>query len=143
VFNAVIVLVSYVVDPAHFHDRSALENVDKALHMIKSMSSNHCFAQWAYSFLQKLLAYMHQSLESQKQNSENSTLPSSIPPAQATTAWHTATTGGSEGLHDLHALFGFAQDLTVDLETQLGNYEPEGFSELWWTFDDGGTFNGF
>jgi hypothetical protein len=62
VFNAILILVSHVVDPAYHNDRAALSSLDAALAMIKAMSSNHTFAQKAYSFLQQLLSCMDKSL---------------------------------------------------------------------------------
>ncbi|KAJ5160602.1 uncharacterized protein N7482_007606 [Penicillium canariense] len=140
-FNAVIVLVSHIVDPQNAHDRTALDKVDEALHMINAMSSNHSFAQWAYSFLQQLLGYLHQSTGAQQP--QPMTIPqSSIPLRQSTgsMASQTAVNRGSEELQDLHALFGLAQDLTVDLETQFGILDP-GISESFWAFDDETSFS--
>jgi Fungal specific transcription factor domain len=62
VFNAILILVSHVVDPAYHNDRPCLAQLDTALAMIKAMSSNHTFAQKAYSFLQQLLSCMDKSL---------------------------------------------------------------------------------
>jgi len=61
VFNAVIVLVSHLVDPQHSDDKAALAKVELALHMIQAMSRNHAFAARAHSFLQRVLDYAVQS----------------------------------------------------------------------------------
>ena len=57
----------------------------------------------------------------------------------------TATPGGAEGegIHDLHTLFGFAQNLTDGLETQLEDFGMSGLSESMWTFNDEGAFDTF
>lgn len=44
---------------------------------------------------------------------------------------------------DFHALFGFARELTDNLETQLGNFDSQGLSESMWTFNEETIFDGF
>lgn len=44
---------------------------------------------------------------------------------------------------DFHALFDFTQELTDNLETQLGDFDSRGLSESMWTFTEDATFDGF
>jgi hypothetical protein len=126
VFNAILILVSHVVDPAYHNDKSALAQLDTALSMIKSMSRNHIFAQKAYSFLQQLLDCMDKSLSLGSKNWEIAT------PNQ-----RSATAGVAPAVvdaNDLFTLFDFTQDLT-ETYSSLG-------SEMWLWSDEHAGVNG-
>ncbi|KAF9887943.1 hypothetical protein FE257_009465 [Aspergillus nanangensis] len=140
-FNAVIVLVSYIINPFYTHDRAALDQMEKALHMIKSMSSNHSFAKWAYSFLQQLIGYMHQSLGTQHGKPQNDRSTEAVPPPPHQTTDLTRLSGESDPFSDLQSLFGFAQDLSDNLETQFGHFYSQSLPESMWMFNEGSTFD--
>lgn len=134
-FNAVIVLVSHVVDPAYSNDRAALAKVDTALHMIKTMSNNHAFAQRAYSFLQQVLGYMHQSI-AVCLDKEDQVLTGALPPTPPTGTLAADIQDDAEPIPNLHALFGFTQDLTNNLEIHLENFGTRGLVQEPWSFSD-------
>ncbi|KAJ5818037.1 hypothetical protein N7474_003628 [Penicillium riverlandense] len=140
-FNAVLVLVSHVVDPAHSEDRPALAKVEQALHMIKAMSSNHSFARRASLFLQQLVGYMNQFLGSRKPREDNAPR-AHIPSAQESSTLP-PTMPGAPVFPDLQALCGFTQNLTDNLETQLEDFDTRGLSGSLWTFQDQGSYTGF
>ena len=110
--------------------------------MIKSMSKNHSFAKRAHSFLQQLIRYMHQQLGPQERRSGNSILPGCVMNTQAMGTEPPEATGASNVSSDFHTLFGFAQELTDNLETQLGEFDSRGLSESMWTFTEEAIFNG-
>ncbi|KAF9894251.1 hypothetical protein FE257_007753 [Aspergillus nanangensis] len=127
-FNAVIVLVSHIVDPAFSDDIPAISGVDKALHMIQAMSKNHSFAQRACTFLHQLLSYMGQAMEA--------TPPVAIPPVSQET---------DAAASSLDALFGFTQGLTDDLDMRLQTLDEGDLSGSVWSGADGNNnpFYGF
>lgn len=149
VFNAVITLVSYILNPVYSSDRRALDKMDKALHMIKSMSRNHSFAKWAHSFLLQLTSYMHQLLmpQQQTQSQANQAVPHSIQDhtlasdglASLPAMGNNNPTGFDDPFQlDLQTIFGHAQDLSVNLETQLENFDPGDLAaDPMWMFDSG------
>lgn len=127
--------------------------MDKALHMIKSMSGNHSFAKWAHSFLQQLTSYMHQLLVPQEEShAQTETL------RQTSQGYSFANDGiaslsaaGSNGPAgfpdnsadpfqlDLQTIFGHAQDLSVNLETQLESFNAGDLAaDPMWMFGDDG-----
>lgn len=129
VFNAVVVLVSHIVDPAYSHDRLALAKVDMALHMVQAMSNNHAFAQRAFTFLQQLLGYMHSALSMPQYeiatNGNSTFTPISPGPAQPFQAG-TGLVGNAAP--SLHSLFGLTQDLTDNLESYLESFDNTDFT---------------
>ncbi|KAJ5365692.1 hypothetical protein N7517_008578 [Penicillium concentricum] len=131
-FNAVIALVSYIINPSYTHDPPILEKMEKALHMIKSMSRNHSFAQRAHSFLRQLIEYMHPPQVPQERRSDFHT--QTEPRAAA---------GTSDMSVDLSTLFDMAQNLTGHLESQLGDFDCQGLSEPMWTFNEEAPFDYF
>ncbi|KIX99354.1 uncharacterized protein Z520_04930 [Fonsecaea multimorphosa CBS 102226] len=139
-FNAVIVLVSHVIEPAHNNDRAALTKVDTALRMIQAMSHDHAFAQRAYTFLQQLLGYMHPSVTAAAQRNQNQdeTSFSSRPPLHTEqTAGQLPTDlqhNGADSIPSLHTLYGFTQDLTDNLVNYLENLDNSGFADEPWVF---------
>lgn len=44
---------------------------------------------------------------------------------------------------DINELFSFAQELTENLETQLGDFDSQGLSESMWAFNEETSFDGF
>ncbi|KAJ5419000.1 uncharacterized protein N7487_002550 [Penicillium crustosum] len=142
-FNAATALVSYIANPFYTRDPPILDKMDKALHMIKSMSRNHSFAQRAHSFLQQLIGYMYQQLGPRERKSENSAIPECVFHTQPVETQPTEAIGTSNMSSDFHALFDFTQELTDNLETQLGDFDSRGLSESMWTFTEDGTFGGF
>lgn len=130
--------------------------MDKALHMIKSMSRNHSFAKWAHSFLQQLTSYMHQLLvpqqESQAQTQAAQVLSHASQDHTITSnglaSLPATTTGAPAGFPDssadpfqldLQTIFGHAQDLSVNLETQLESFNAGDLAaDPMWMFGDGG-----
>jgi hypothetical protein len=78
VFNATLILVSHVLDPAYNNTAPCLAQLDTALGMIKSMSSNHDFAHKAYSFLQQLIGCMGKTAPNAMMNVDGQ--PSTIVP---------------------------------------------------------------
>lgn len=111
--------------------------------MVKSMSKNHSFAQRAHSFLQQLIEYIHQPPEPQERNTENAVLPGSLFHTRFMETQPRETAETTNVSADLDALFGFAQELTENLETQLGNFDSQGLSESMWTFSEETSFDGF
>lgn len=81
-FNAILVVVSHVVDPHHRDDKLALRRLDEAMSMINRMSISQACAQRAYLFLQQLLSYMDKSI-SEHQHQPARTTPALHPTQQA------------------------------------------------------------
>lgn len=135
VFNAVIVLVSHVVNPAYSNDKAALAKVDEALHMIKAMSSYHAFALRAYSFLQQVLGYMNQSMAVHR-DSNDSIRGRDLLPSQPTGALSSGLQSNAESVPNLHTLFGFTEDLTYNLEAYLESFDNGGFTDGPWPSGD-------
>ncbi|KAH7153657.1 fungal-specific transcription factor domain-containing protein [Dactylonectria macrodidyma] len=135
-FNAVIVLVSQVIYTPCFQESPALVKVEKALNMVKDMSSNHSFAKRAFAFLQGLLQCMHQSIGSLHSRGDCAILPDSLLPSPTTAAMPMASSVGPETFPGLHALFGYAKDVADDLQAQLESFDPGNFAESSWTLDD-------
>ncbi|KAL4888670.1 fungal-specific transcription factor domain-containing protein [Aspergillus ambiguus] len=136
-FNAVIVLVSHVVDPTYSNDKPALSRVDKALHMIKAMADNHSFAHRAYTFLQRMLDYMHRAMASRQERCVNNVSINLTSPSYHNIATplcvENETDPAPPGLDDL---FGFTRVLTDDLETRLEDLDPTNLDDLLWQFNE-------
>lgn len=127
-----MILVSHVVDPAYSNDKVVLAKVDIALHMIKTLSNNHAFAQRAYVFLQQLLSYKDKSIRVRTET-ENSLLPLTTQPIDTIV---TGINNDAEPIPDLYALFGFTQDLADDLGSHLEDFDDRGISGWTRTFND-------
>lgn len=104
--------------------------------MIKAMSNNHAFAQRAYSFLQQVLGYMHRSMVVRPDRDDHAPLSRDLLLPQPAGALPAALPNGADTVPDLHALFGFTQDLTDNLETYLENFETGGFADGSWPSND-------
>lgn len=109
-------------------EQPLLVKVDKALRMIQSMSSNHSVARWALSFLQKMLVYMHQTVRAQQSTSTTSVPDDSASVADVMALPATMNTE-FDGARKLQALFGFAQGITGNLESQF-QFLDSGLPEL-------------
>ncbi|KIW29053.1 uncharacterized protein PV07_04899 [Cladophialophora immunda] len=134
-FNAVVVLVSHVVEPACSNDRAALSKVDTALRMIQTMSHDHAFAQRAYSFLQQLLGYMHPTVAAQRSQDESSFSGRLLHTGQAEEV-PSSLQHSVEPIPSLHTLYGFTQDLTDNLVNYLENFDHSGFPDGPWPSSD-------
>jgi hypothetical protein len=84
---------------------------------------------------------MHQQLGPRERRSENSVLPECVLNTLAMETEPTEATRASVS-SDFHAMFGFAQELTDNLETQLGDFDSRGLSESMWTFTEEAIFDG-
>lgn len=126
--------------------------MDKALYMIKSMSRNHSFAKWAHSFLQQLTSYMHQLLVPQEEGrTQTETLRqtcegysfandgiASLSAAESNGPTFPDNSADPFQLN-LQTIFGHAQDLSVNLETQLESFNAGDLAaDPMWMFSDGG-----
>lgn len=139
-FNAILIIVSHVVDPEYVDDRSALHHLDQAVHMIRQMSVNHLCAQRAYHFLQQLLKLLDQTMPDDRQRPMDRS--TSAGAAAETTMRQEQSAGQvgasseaaedmmqTEGL-DLWSFWDSTQDLTMDLGSQLELHSSLG-SAMW------------
>ncbi|OAP58854.1 hypothetical protein AYL99_06151 [Fonsecaea erecta] len=131
-FNAILIVVSHVVDPEYRNDKRALSQLDRAVQMIRQMSTNHQCAQRAYTFLQQLLSFMDRSLLAEGRRGVSSSRPQTgtVPsPVLESSAFDQ---GGYDDLAhaDLFAFWDITQDLTTNLGTQLESYSSLG-SGMW------------
>lgn len=129
VFNAILVVISHVVDPAYRDDKEALRQLDFAMAMIKRMSTNHDSAQRAYLFLQQLLGYMEKLLnlgEPRHSNSGGSTenLSSQTSDPHPTAGENNAPSS-TPAEFDFYALLDMTQNLTDNLGMDLSNSGPD------------------
>ena len=99
--------------------------------MIQTMSNNHAFAQRAYSFLQQVLGYMHQSAALRHDQGDNG-MTGDVWPVQSTGALPTDMQDDPDTIPNLHALFGLTEDLTNSLELHLGNFDARDLAEGPW-----------
>ncbi|RFU31729.1 hypothetical protein B7463_g4592, partial [Scytalidium lignicola] len=124
-FNAILVVISHVVDPAYRDDKEALRQLDFAMAMIKRMSTNHDSAQRAYLFLQQLLGYMEKllNLGETRHSSGGGTIDTSASqanyPHPATGDSHHPSSTPAD--FDLYALLDMTQNLTDNLGMDLSN----------------------
>ncbi|KAI9750735.1 MAG: hypothetical protein M4579_006336 [Chaenotheca gracillima] len=147
-FNAILILVSEVIDVSYKVDKTTLACLDSALNMIKSMSSDHSFAQRAYSFLQQLLTYVNKSLAPNGGRTNWDLAPPPNHPRHSASSSQPVRVNGGMGMQsnqvaeevpptDLFALFDFTQDLTEHLGSHLETYETMG-SGMWsWSEEQG------
>jgi hypothetical protein len=145
VFNAILVVVSHVVDPIYRDDKFALSHLDHAMSMINRMSISHACAERAYFFLQQLLSYMDKSLFVDR-HSQNSTAPPHVSPwsqqSQPPPSSATATLPGqnddlqpTQNHADFFALLDVTQGLAENLGSHLESHEAMG-SGMWSWMDD-------
>ncbi len=134
-FNAVIVLVSHIVDPPYSNDKAALAKVELALHMIQTMSSNHAFAERAYSFLHKLLSYMHQSIAPRQDRDEEALL-GDILTTQPAGELPADAPDDPNAVPNLHTFFGLTDDLANSLGLYLNRFDGKDPAEGPWSFND-------
>jgi hypothetical protein len=134
VFNAVIVLVSHLVDPLHSKDQIALAKVELALQMIQSMSYNHAFAARAHSFLKRVLDYAYQSAAQREGQRDDAMVgdmfalqPSELPPEMQDDP--TAVT-------NVHTYFGLPDEITNGLELYQGMFDVKDHPLAPWSFND-------
>jgi hypothetical protein len=134
VFNAVIVLVSHLVDPLHSNDKIALAKVELALHMIQTMSRNHAFAARAHSFLQRVLDYTYQSA-AQRQGNRDDTMVGDIfplPPLELPTEMQDDPTA----VPNIQTYFGLPDDITNGLDLYQGRLDVKDHALAPWSFND-------
>ncbi len=141
-FNAILIIVSHVVDPEYVDDRNALTHLDQAVQMIRQMSANHLCAQRAYSFLRQLLTLLDRTMPEDSQRHINYRSTSvEIDAERPTEPGYTAPSAGNDagaaldfatqtdGL-DLWSFWDSTQDLTTDLGFQLNLHSALG-SAMW------------
>jgi salicylate hydroxylase len=132
VFNAILIIVSHVVDPEFQEDQTALTYLEEAMHMIRQMSVNHFCARRAYTFLQQLLQLLDKTLPHDRQRIRTRTERNSIPPSVRESVM--ADNSPSEELNtDLWSFWGATQDLTMDLGSQLDLHSDLG--PAMWSWD--------
>ncbi len=132
VFNAILTIVSHVVDPAFQEDQTALTYLEQAMNMIRQMSVNHFCAQRAYPFLQQLLELLDKTLPHDRQRVRTRTERNSIPPSMRESVL--VDNNPSEELNtDLWSFWGATQDLTMDLGSQLDLHSDLG--PAMWSWD--------
>ena len=85
---------------------------------------------------------MHQPPAPQGRRSGNSIPPECALHTQAIETEPTEAAATSNMFPDFNTVFGFAQELTDNLETQLGNFDSRGLSESLWTFNEEATLDG-
>jgi hypothetical protein len=126
VFNAVIVLVSHLVDPLHSNDKMALAKVELALHMIQTMSRNHAFAARAHSFLQRVLDYTYQSANKRQGNQDEAMVGDMSFPFQASEL-PPEMQDDPTTIPNMHAYFGIPDDI-INSHHPLA---PWSFNDQW------------
>jgi salicylate hydroxylase len=144
VFNAILVVVSHVVDPVYRDDKFALSRLDYAMSMINRMSISHACAQRAYFFLQQLLSYMDKSLFVDR-HTQNLTGPphasrwsqqSQQPPSSTSATLPEQNDDFQPTPHaDFFALLDVTQGLAENLGSHLESHEAMG-SVMWSWMDD-------
>lgn len=126
-FNAILVIVSHVIDPSFRDDRVALERLDKAMYMINRMSRSHSCAQRAYLFLQQLLKLMDSSISRESNTVLSPTLLKSVSPSisqelkEKTYQTH-QTPHQNESEVNYNVDFSILMDVTHDLADNLGSH---------------------
>jgi hypothetical protein len=136
VFNAVIVLVSHIIDPPNFNDKAALAKVELALEMIRTMASNHSFADRAYSFLQQVLGYMHQSVATNRQDRGYDPMAGDVFPVQPAGDFTMQVQHEPNPQLNLSSFLGIADDLAYSLGLPIGTLEARDMSDGPWSFSD-------
>lgn len=136
VFNAVIVLVSHLVDPQHANDEIALAKVELALRMIQTMSQNHAFAARAHSFLQRVLDYTVQSTAQQQRRRDEGT-PGLIFPLQESELAPEMQYFGA-AIPNMNAFFGLSDDMTSGIDLYQGRPHVDARDNALspWSFND-------
>lgn len=126
-FNAILVIVSHVIDPTFRDDRIALRHLDIAMHLISRMSRSHSSAQRAYLFLQQMLKLMNSSLSLETNRGISPTVLPSISPnishelkQQALQSHQMPYRDESEA--DYNVDFSTLLDVTHDLTENLGSH---------------------
>jgi salicylate hydroxylase len=138
VFNAILIIVSHVVDPEFQEDQTALTYLEEAMHMIRQMSVNHFCARRAYTFLQQLLELLDKTLPHDRQRIRTRTERNSIPPSVRESVM--ADNSPSEELNtDLWSFWGATQDLTMDLGSQLDLHSDLGPAMWSWDVQHSGS----
>lgn len=133
VFNAVIVLVSHLVDPLHSKDHIALAKVELALQMIQSMSRNHAFAARAHSFLKRVLDYAYQSV-AQREGNRNEAMVCEMFPFQAPELL--PEMHDPAALPNVHAYLGLPDGITNGLDLYQGMFDVRDHPLAPWSFND-------
>lgn len=133
-FNAVIVLVSHLVDPLHSNDKLALAKVELALHMIQSMSRNHAFAARAHSFLQRVLDYTYQSA-AHRQGNRDEGMSGDVFPFQGLEL-PPEMQDDTTSVPNIHSYFGLSDDITNGLDLFQGRLDVKDHALPPWSFND-------
>lgn len=135
VFNAVIVLVSHLVDPLHSNDKMALAKVELALHMIQTMSRNHAFAARAHSFLQRVLDYTYQSAAQRQGDRDEAMVGDMLFPLQASEL-PPEMQDDPTTVPNIQAYFGLPDDITNGLDLYQGRFDGKQHPLAPWSFND-------
>jgi len=133
------------VDPEYRDDKDALAQLDRAMQMIRQMSTNHQSAQRAYTFLHQLLGFMDSSItiDGRRPTGARSQRPS-LPPQQAGSTYTEETSSFDQNdpsnlTHsDLYTFWDITQDLTSNLGSQLESYSALGTGMWSWGVDEHG-----
>ncbi|EXJ67158.1 uncharacterized protein A1O5_09805 [Cladophialophora psammophila CBS 110553] len=136
-FNAILIVVSHVVDPEYRNDKNALSQLDCAMQMIRHMSTNYLCAQRAYTFLQQLLGFMDKSLLVDRRRGASSSRPQTVYAPSPVLDGPAFDQSGYDDLShaELFAFWDITQDLTANLGSQLESYSSLG-SGMWsWNVD--------
>jgi salicylate hydroxylase len=138
VFNAILIIVSHVVDPEFQEDQTALAYLEQAMNMIRQMSVNHFCAQRAYTFLQQLLGLLDKTLPHDRQRIRTRSDLNSISPSIRASV--VVDNNPSEELNtDLWSFWGATQDLTMDLGSQLDLHSDLGRGIWSWDLQHSGS----
>lgn len=142
VFNAILIIVSHIVDPQYVEDRNALMRLDQAVNMIRQMSTNHLCAQRAFSFLQQLLALLDKTMPEYRQRHARCHSASLDIVGEGDTRLEYPAVFIGDGAEpipdhtmqadslDLWSFWDSTQDLTTELESQLNLHSTLG-SAMW------------
>lgn len=135
-FNAVIVLVSHLVDPQHSNDEIALAKVELALRMIQTMSRNHAFAARAHSFLQRVLDYTAQSTRQRQRNKDEGTAGDVCPLQELELP--PEMQGSPAIFPNINAFFGLSDDMTSGIDLYQGRVHVDARDSAFapWSFND-------
>jgi hypothetical protein len=143
VFNAILIVVSHVVDPEYRDDKDALAQLDHAMQMIRQMSTNHLCAQRAYTFLHQLLGFMDSSItiDGSRPTGARSRRPSVLPQHdQPMNAEKDSSLDQNNTLDlshpDWFSFWDITQDLTSNLGSQLESYSALGTGMWSWSVDE-------
>lgn len=130
--------MSHVIDPEYHDDKAALGQLDRAMQMIRQMSTNHLCAQRAYSFLQQLLGFMDKSLTVDGRRITGWARPQGPVTPTPGDEGSAVMENGNEDLSqpDIFAFWDITQDLTSNLGSQLESYSALGSGTWSWGMEE-------